>query len=60
MTSPAWSAAVRGIEGGYSVVRSVRWATSFNWATPSVPERKLWGPTTTVMLLLVAIVVFLG
>lgn len=27
-----------------------------NWATPSAPERRLWGPVTTVMLALSAYV----
>ncbi|MEM7718467.1 MAG: hypothetical protein AAF222_04630 [Pseudomonadota bacterium] len=30
-----------------------------NWITPSAPERRLWGPITTVILLLSVAVVFL-
>jgi len=29
-----------------------------NWITPSKPERRLWGPITTVMLVLAVIAVF--
>lgn len=32
--------------------------TLLNWITPSKPERQLWGPITTTMLLLAATVVF--
>lgn len=30
-----------------------------NWITPSVPERMIWGPATTEMLMAVLIVAFL-
>jgi len=32
-------------------------ATVLNWITPSKPERALWGPLTSVMLVLAALVV---
>lgn len=48
---PHWSAwtgwAALGVQG---------LSTLMNWATPSIPERKLWGPTNTVMLGLAAAV----
>lgn len=31
--------------------------TVLNWITPSVPERKLWGPLTTLMLAVAAVIV---
>lgn len=34
-------------------------STLMNWITPSVAERRLWGPITTVMLALVAYEVLL-
>jgi hypothetical protein len=33
--------------------------TTLNWITPSQPERLLWGPITSIMLLLAALVVFI-
>lgn len=35
-------------------------STILNWITPSAKERMVWGPTTSLMLMLVLIVVFLG
>jgi len=32
-------------------------STILNWITPSLPERRLWGPVTTAMLALSAFVV---
>ena len=32
--------------------------TLLNWVTPSKPERLLWGPITTIMLVMAATVVF--
>ena len=32
--------------------------TILNWITPSKPERRLWGPLETVLLILAATVVF--
>ncbi len=34
--------------------------TALNWITPSRSERLLWGPVTTIMLLLALYVVFTG
>lgn len=49
---PAWTA---------WVALAVQAVSAFlNWITPSKPERRLWGPITTVMLLLAASVVFFG
>lgn len=31
-----------------------------NWITPSAPERRLWGPYTTVMVVLAAAVIWLS
>ena len=31
-----------------------------NWITPSAPERRLWGPYTTLMVVLAAVVVWLS
>ncbi|WP_424932094.1 hypothetical protein [Amaricoccus macauensis] len=31
-----------------------------NWITPSKPERRLWGPLTSILLALAAVVVFAG
>lgn len=47
---PGWSAWV--VLGLQSVV------VVLNWITPSKAERKLWGPITTIMLILAATVVF--
>lgn len=35
-------------------------STGMNWITPSAPERRIWGPVTTVMLALVLCVMFWG
>lgn len=35
-------------------------STLANWATPSKPERLLWGPITTIMLCLALLVTFMG
>jgi len=34
-------------------------STLLNWITPSTAERRLWGPVTTVMLILALFVMFL-
>jgi len=34
-------------------------STTLNWITPSQKERFLWGPITSIMLLLAAYVVFI-
>ena len=34
-------------------------STTLNWITPSKPERILWGPLTSIMLLIAAFVVFI-
>jgi len=33
--------------------------TTLNWITQSKPERILWGPITSIMLLIAALVVFI-
>ncbi|MFK8075686.1 MAG: hypothetical protein AB8B84_03805 [Granulosicoccus sp.] len=35
-------------------------STLLNWVTPSRPERILWGPITTTMLILASVVVVTG
>ncbi|MFK7853131.1 MAG: hypothetical protein AB8B79_03415 [Granulosicoccus sp.] len=35
-------------------------STVANWITPSAPERKLWGPITSLLLVLCVYVVLLG
>lgn len=48
---PTWTGwAALGIQG---------LTTLMNWATPSIPERRLWGPTNTVMLALAVAVMLL-
>jgi len=46
---PAWT--------GWAALGVNCLVTLANWATPSVPERKLWGPITTVMLVIALAVV---
>ena len=42
---------------GYAAVAVQALSTSLNWVTPSKSERRLWGPITTVMLLVAVYVV---
>ncbi|MEP5155218.1 hypothetical protein [Planktotalea sp.] len=49
---PTWTAWV--------VLATQALSTLLNWITPSVKERRLWGPITLVLLILALIVVFLG
>ena len=46
---PAWT--------GWTALGIQALSTLMNWITPSRPERLLWGPVTSVMLLLVVYVV---
>ena len=46
---PAWT--------GWTALGIQVLSTLMNWITPSRPERLLWGPVTSVMLLLVVYVV---
>lgn len=52
---PAWP-----LWTGWVVLGVQALSTVMNWITPSVPERRLWGPVTTVMLALALCVLFLG
>lgn len=49
---PGWSSWT-----GWSALAIQSLSTVLNWITRSVPERKLWGPITSIMLVLVAYVV---
>lgn len=49
---PAWTA--------YAAIAIQGLSTILNWITPSRPERRLWGPITSIMLLLAGYVVFIG
>ncbi len=49
---PSWP-----IWTGWASIALQTVVTLLNWVTPSVPERKLWGPITTVMLVLATAVV---
>ncbi|MEO0828994.1 MAG: hypothetical protein AAFY03_00860 [Pseudomonadota bacterium] len=49
---PAWT--------GWIVVAIQCVVTLLNWITPSIPERRLWGPIETVMLGLILLIMFLG
>ena len=46
---PAWA--------GWATVGLQALTVLANWATPSAPERRLWGPVTTVMLVLAVVVI---
>tara|TARA_B100000959_G_C14418099_1_gene393275 strand:- start:46 stop:423 length:378 start_codon:yes stop_codon:yes gene_type:complete len=43
----------------YAAIAMQALSTSLNWITPSQKERLLWGPITSIMLLLAAYVVFI-
>lgn len=45
---------------GWAVVATNLAMMAANWATPSVPERRLWGPVTTVMAALALLIMMLG
>ena len=47
---PAWT--------GWTAVAVQAASTLANWATPSKPERRLWAPITTLMLVLAVTVVW--
>lgn len=49
---PAWT--------GWAALGVQTLSTCVNWITPSAPERRLWGPITSVMLALAALVVVAG
>ena len=42
----------------YAALAMQALSTTLNWITPSKPERLLWGPVTSIMLLFAACVVF--
>ena len=50
--APAWPGWTSWTALGVQTLSAI-----LNWITPSKPERMLWGPVTTLMLLLVAFVV---
>ena len=50
--TPGW-----GAWSGYVAVGVQGLSALLNWITPSKPERRLWGPITTVMLALAIYVV---
>ena len=43
----------------YAAIAVQALSTTLNWITPSQKERFLWGPITSIMLLLAAYVVFI-
>ena len=43
----------------YAAIAVQALSTTLNWITPSQKERFLWGPITSIMLLLAAYVVFM-
>ena len=43
----------------YAAIAVQALSTTLNWITPSQKERRLWGPITSIMLLLAACVVFI-
>ena len=43
----------------YAAIAVQALSATLNWITPSQKERLLWGPTTSIMLLLAAYVVFI-
>jgi hypothetical protein len=49
---PAWT--------GWTALGVQALSTLANWITPSRPERRLWGPVTTVLLVLAAYAVVVG
>jgi hypothetical protein len=44
---------------GYAAIAMQALSTILNWITPSQKERLLWGPITSIMLLLAAYVMFI-